>query len=329
MDDALLPPFLRLLGDISTPAAVRSAETGVARETWSRLTESGFLDALVSEPDGGAGLQPADVANLLLASAQRLLPAPFGETMVARALATRAGVQLPATPILLWPVNAQGELLSSFAPLRSGSTHALVQRNDQVSLQLLAPSAAPVDGYGMPAATLAAAPPLASFSLGPNTLLSSSATLAAVGIAGAMAGVLGMTVDHVNTREQFGRKLGQFQAIQHQLAVMAEVTTASCTAARVALSRPLPGPRQLDAAAAKIAANDAAELVCAAAHAAHGAIGVTAEHDLQLYTRRIKRAAASFGSSAFWAEYIGQAHLSQDANAGDFILSRWAIPRPS
>ncbi len=324
MQDALLAPFLRLLDDISPSTAVRSAEVGHAHDIWLKLSESGFLDALVSERDGGAGLQPRDVANLLLASGRRLLPAPFGETMVARALATRAGMRLPTTPILLWPENSQGKLRSSLAPVWAGATHALVQRGDQVSLRALGQFAAPADGYALPAATLATAAPVASFTLEPDALLSWSATLTAVAMAGAMAGVLDMTIDHVNTREQFGRKLGQFQAIQHQLAIMAEQTTATCTAARIALSRPLPGPSCLDAAAAKIAANEAAKIVCAIAHAAHGAIGVTAEHDLQLYTRRIKRAVASVGSSAFWADQIGQAHLSEGTDAGVFVRSHWA-----
>jgi acyl-CoA dehydrogenase len=326
MEDELLAPFMRLLSDISTLSTVREAEVGLAHDLWAGLTESGFLDALVSERDGGAGLQPTNVANLLLASGRHLLPAPFAETMVARAFAARAGIQVPTTPILLWPENAYGILRSSLPPIRAGATHALVQRDDQIRLRALAPEAAPSDGYGLLAAALdqnAAA--LAEFPLEPDTLLNWSATLAAVTMAGAMSGTLEISINHVNTREQFGRKLGQFQAIQHQLAVMAERTTSACTAALVALSRPMPGPRKLDAAAAKIAANEAAKFVCAAAHSAHGAIGITAEHDLQLYTRRIKRAAVSFGSSGYWADEIGQQYLADGATAGDFIRSQWSV----
>jgi acyl-CoA dehydrogenase len=325
MDDVLLTPFLRLLDEIATPAAVRGFDAGDDRGIWSKLSQSGFLDALVCERDGGAGLQPGDIAELLLASAQHLLPAPFAETMIARALATRAGIELPVSPILLWPENAQGKLCSSLAPARAGAIHALVQRGDNVSLRELSASAAPTDGYGLVAAALTEAAPLASFALEPATLLSWSATLAAVAMTGAMTGVLDMTVDHVNTREQFGRKLGQFQAIQQQVALMAELTTSASIAARTALSRPLPGPSRLDAAAAKIAANEAARIVCASAHAAHGAIGVTAEHDLQLYIRRIKRAAVSFGASGFWADLIGEAHLAQGDDAGDFVRAHWSV----
>jgi acyl-CoA dehydrogenase len=326
LEDDLLPPFMRLLSDISTPSNVREAEVGLAHDLWAGLRESGFLDALVSERDGGAGLQPTNVANLLLASGRHLLPAPFAETMVARAFASRAGIQLPSTPILLWPENAHGQLRSSIPPIRAGATHALIQRHDQIRLRALAPEATPSDGYGLLAAALDEnTVASAAFGLEPDTLLNWSATLAAVTMAGAMSGTLEITVNHVNTREQFGRKLGKFQAIQHELAVMAERTTTACTAALVALSRPMPGPRKLDAAAAKIAANEAAKFVCAAAHAAHGAIGITAEHDLQLYTRRIKRAAFSFGSSGYWAEEIGQNYLSDGANAGDFIRSLWSV----
>lgn len=326
VEDDLLSPFIRLLSDISAPSAVRAAEVGVAHAVWTDLTESGFLDALITECDGGAGLQPGNVADLLLASGRHLLPAPFAETMVARAFASRASVQLPPTPVLLWPENTQGQLCSSIAPIRAGATHALVQRHDQVRLLTLNAEPAPADEYGTLVAELEEnAMASATFGLEPGTLLNWSATLAAVNMAGAMAATLELTIDHVTTREQFGRKLGQFQAIQHQLAVMAEHTTSASTAALVALSRPMPGPKKLDAAAVKIAANEAARLVCAAAHAAHGAIGITAEHDLQLYTRRIKRGALSFGSSGYWADEIGRNLLADGANAGDFIRSHWSV----
>jgi acyl-CoA dehydrogenase len=78
-------------------------------------------------------------------------------------------------------------------------------------------------------------------------------------------------------------------------------------------------------AVAKTIANEAAGIGCAIAHAVHGAIGISEEHDLQLYTRRLKRWQLSFGSDAYWARHAGQARLETDeGNSVDFVRARLA-----
>ncbi len=66
----------------------------------------------------------------------------------------------------------------------------------------------------------------------------------------------------------------------------------------------------LRAAVAKARAGEAAEKVVAIAHAVHGAIGITAEFDLQLYTRRLQEWRGDFGSPALWHPRIGAALLA-------------------
>lgn len=111
----------------------------------------------------------------------------------------------------------------------------------------------------------------------------------AVLMLGAMEAVRDMTIDHTRRREQFRRRLADFQAVQQELANLAR---------EVALAR-----AAVDAAAAAIVADDdlsllslvSARAVCersaarvaATARQLHGAIGITREHGLQLLTRRL------------------------------------------
>src|SRR5690606_35947275 len=88
----LLDPFNRLLEDVAAPLTVREIEAGGSADAlWASLTESGFLDALVPESAGGAGLSLADINPLLQALGRYAVPAPVAETMVARALLAAAG----------------------------------------------------------------------------------------------------------------------------------------------------------------------------------------------------------------------------------------------
>jgi acyl-CoA dehydrogenase len=120
-------------------------------------------------------------------------------------------------------------------------------------------------------------------------------------------------VDYANQREQFGRSIGKFQAIQHQLALLAEHVAASRMAAAIGCSGSgsSPWPLPLRAALAKARTSEAAALAAHIAHAVHGAIGVTAEFDLQLFTRRLHEWRAAFGAETHWNRVLGRALLAE------------------
>ena len=68
-------------------------------------------------------------------------------------------------------------------------------------------------------------------------------------------------------------------------------------------------PQRLRAAVAKARAAEAAEKAVAIAHAVHGAIGATAEFDLQLVTRRLQEWRGDHGSASYWHAQLGRALL--------------------
>ncbi|AJT69312.1 hypothetical protein T261_7715 [Streptomyces lydicus] len=132
-----------------------------------------------------------------------------------------------------------------------------------------------------------------------------AATAAALGTAatcaemvGGAQGVLDMTVAYAKTREQFGRPIGSFQAVQQHCADMAvDVLGARVSTYEAAwrLTRDLPA--ELAVSGAKAWVSERYERVCALAHQVHGAIGFTAEHDLPFFTRHATAAALSFGDA--------------------------------
>ena len=139
-------------------------------------------------------------------------------------------------------------------------------------------------------------------------------------MAGAMERLLELSLAHVNDRQQFGRSIGKFQAIQQQLSVFAERAVSARVAARIGLmgsNLTLDGRR---VAIAKSVANESARASVSIAHAVHGAIGISEAHELQLYTRRLNRWQLSFGSDAYWQRRVGRSRLkSSDATGVDFV----------
>ncbi len=135
---------------------------------------------------------------------------------------------------------------------------------------------------------------------------------ATVGLmAGAMGHALELSIEHVNARQQFGRPLGKFQAVQQSLAVLAcEVAAvdaaAAAMAARLDATLLQADAADFEIAAAKLRANRAVGIVTSVAHQVHGAIGFTREYDLHRVTIPLMRWRGTHGNDAFWAERLGR-----------------------
>jgi alkylation response protein AidB-like acyl-CoA dehydrogenase len=108
---------------------------------------------------------------------------------------------------------------------------------------------------------------------------------------GGAARLLEMTVDYAGQREQFGAKIGSFQAVKHHCADMAvgvEAGRAALWAAALSLDGATDEARTRAASAAVAYAKSAASRVAGVALQVHGGIAFTWEHDLHLFLRRIK-----------------------------------------
>jgi alkylation response protein AidB-like acyl-CoA dehydrogenase len=120
--------------------------------------------------------------------------------------------------------------------------------------------------------------------------------------------LLEATLAYAKTREQFGRPIGAFQAIQHKLANMALACERAWSAvyyAAMAIDSGDPD-RHRAAHVAKAAAGAAAKLAAKDGIQVHGGIGYTWEHDLQLFIRRAYASEHLLGTSGWHHDRLGE-----------------------
>jgi alkylation response protein AidB-like acyl-CoA dehydrogenase len=133
-----------------------------------------------------------------------------------------------------------------------------------------------------------------------------------VGLCAEMCGgaqrVLEMSVDYAKVREQFGRPIGSFQAIQHKCAnMLVEVESSKSITyyAGWAVANDVP-EAPLAAAMAKAYCSDAYRHTAGEGIQIHGGIGFTWEHDMHLYFKRAKSSEVTFGDATWNRELVAQ-----------------------
>jgi acyl-CoA dehydrogenase len=311
MDDLLSDALRQLLQDKCTPQLVREVEAGQPPAgLWEVLQESGFPNALVPEAQGGAGLTLSDVFPLLALCGSFAVPAPLGHTMLASAVLAQAGIERPEGSIAIGTITSQADGVRCASVAFGRVADWVLAAVDGATLLLpvaqaqAGPGVFPLDASLQWSEAVVASARRVS---GEHDLESLQACAAAAQLAGALVNVFERTLQYANERQQFGRPIGKFQAIQHQLSVMAEHVFAARMAAQIGCSCATATPDRLRVAVAKARTSEAATEVAALAHSIHGAIGFTAEFDLQLYTRRLHAWRQAAGSESYWHAVLGEA----------------------
>lgn len=334
MTDSISDLFERALAELCTPERVRAIEGGAdAAALWAEIDALGFTDALVSAEQGGSGLSLAQAGPLFAAAGRHGLSHPFGETMVARALLQAAGYQPDAGCIALArAIPAHGAAVHCReVPGARLAGHVLVEWRDAWLLMPVAAARIEAGSYRpRTSASLrweSAQQAVFRWDSAGETAEAFCNAVHAAAMAGAMERVLELSVSYANDRRQFGRAIGQFQAVQQDLAVVAEQAGSAALAARIGCSASGLEPEPLLAAVAKLRASEAALRVATLAHAVHGAIGITEEHVLGLYTTRLHEWRATAGTERACAERLGQALLHGGQSFADFMRSALA-PAP-
>ena len=318
-------PFERMLETIAAPSQVRAIERGGdTAAMWDIFVASGFLDALVAPDRGGGGLTLAEVHPLWEALGRYAVPLPIGETMIARHFLTAAGAIVPEGPLAIGTVERDGAFL---IPSGLVATHILVDAAG--TLHLVDASREQVGATGVPG-SLAARPSWRGIpgdsigTIAAGGLRAICALLRASLISGAAGRLIEMTVAFANERVQFGKPIGRQQAVQQNLAMMAEDVVAARIASQLGCAGGL-SPPLAAAATAKAVTSAAAARIAATAHAIHGAIGISEEHDLQLYSRRLHEWRLADGSETYWNRKLGVERLAVSAGSVDFVRSSLAV----
>jgi alkylation response protein AidB-like acyl-CoA dehydrogenase len=324
----------------TTPLVGRDShhEADLGARVWKDVELAELATLGVAPESGGAGGDLGDACAVLRSAARFAPPIPLAETQLAAWLAAAAALKVPSGPLAVGPTSfrdlprlgADGR----FAPdsLRSvpfaGGVDLLVllvqvKASPHVALVELAGTtrtdSASLSGEPWATVDLSGARPvdMAPFALEPGELIARGALLRAQQIAGALSRVLELSVEYARVRVQFGRPIARFQAIQHHLADIAAETVAAGVAAEAAADLAQSG-RTLEAAMIAKSRTGLASRAAAIAHQVHGAIGVTEEHPLHLFTRRIWDWRDDFGSDVEWAGLLGR----KVARAGGAAL--WA-----
>ncbi len=289
----------------SGPARAALAKGEWPDDAWQAFAGTGLAQAALPEDAGGAGL--AAGLAVLRAAGRHAAPLPVAETMMATLLCHAAGMEAPTGPLVLCATAAGeeggGVTLRRVPWARFASAVAVIGPEGTLALRR------PADV--IPGANLAGEPrddmalsglPVAAGTLPPDTDGALLMALArAAQLRGAMEQALAMTVRYASEREQFGRPLARFQAIQHHLAEIAGEAAASGAAVDAASEARTP----FAFAAAKARASQAAGAVARLAHQVHGAIGYTAEHDLHHWTKRLWAWRDECGNEAHWWRVLG------------------------
>lgn len=140
------------------------------------------------------------------------------------------------------------------------------------------------------------------------------ALLRSAQMAGAAQGLSERSVAYCREREQFGRPIGKFQAVQQQLAELAGNAACMRAVAQQAFAavqqHGMPAsqnsPAWLAIAVAKCRCSELVHPVTRIAHGVHGAIGFTEEMGLQYFSVPLWRWRAEYGRDTDWAEAIGR-----------------------
>ncbi len=290
---------------------------------WADLAEAGLTGVGLPEEAGGSGGELADAVAVVVTLAAGAGAVPLAEQLlVAGPAVLAAGLELPPVdqPLTVGTagsvtVDAEGRLTGTATDVAwAGVAHwlAVVAAGPDGDVLALAD----VSGLTATDAANLAGEPRGSYvfdfhpaQVGPLGDLRARYALArAVQLSAAAETVLAWTVQYAGERVQFGRPLAKFQGIQMQLAQMAGEVTAVSALVDAAVQRLDRGePLELAAAAAKVRAGAAVDVVARLAHQVHGAIGFTEEHRLHHLTKRMWSWRDEAGSELVWARVLGAA----------------------
>ena len=337
----------RLFTDLVTPELIAGAERGEwPRALWQAVEENGLTMPLVPEAKGGAGMTWSDAFVLVMAAGRHAVPIPLAETIVASWLLADAGIGVPDGTLTIAPGGAgerlRGALVgdtwrisgtASRVPWGAQAGHvvvvaeaadatmvALVPHGEFQATEELNLAREPRNTLTFDDTPAVAAAPV---SLSPDAARLYGALVRSAQMAGALEGALATSVKYVTERKQFGRPIGNFQAIQHQLALLAGHTAASGIAADTAFRAADRRDLRFEVAAAKTRIGEAAGLGASIAHQVHGAIGFTYEHSLHFLTRRLWSWRAEYGAEVEWATWLGRDVAAQGAaELWNYVTSR-------
>lgn len=313
-------------GDFKRIRALRFTEPGFDRAVWKQMAGMGWAGLRVPEDAGGSGLGMQEFCALCEELGASLVPEP----LIPVSMAARLLPQSALTPVLsgerivipAWQERANsydaaagGTTLADgrlngrklFVPMAAGADAFLVTVPGKLALVERGAKGLTVDieqtqdggNYG----ALSFADTLAETVAGDAADALDEATLAtAAYVLGAMDRAFAMTLEYLKTRQQFGKVIGTFQALQHRAAdlkIHLALTRASVESAAATLdASSVPAVRRGAVSRAKARVGESGMFVTRQCIQLHGGIGYTDEYDVGLFLRKAMLLTNLYGSAA-------------------------------
>ncbi len=326
---------------ISEVRRIMETDTAHDKKLWRSMAGQGFLGVVFPEDAGGMGLGFVELAALVEEMGRALVPGAFLSNLFAGAvlqaadatkhLAAISNGEKTATVALLessanWDPKAvqmptlAGEKL--FVPDAESADLIVVAARDGNKLALYLVESHAVTKTLMPAMDLTRrlykvkfdhpAAELLVEGDAARKALDHALNVVTVALCAEMTGgmqrMLDIAVEYAKTRKQFGKPIGQYQAVQHQCADMLLYTESARSAAYYAAYTMTEGSPEAPTAVsvAKAYASDACRETANRAVQVQGGMGFTWENDTHLYYRRAKASEIAFGDATYHRERIAR-----------------------
>ena len=324
----------RIFSDLADPQTVNQTSNGWQSTLWQVLEDAGLTLAWCSEEVGGAGASLLDGFAIQEITGQFCTPIPLSETLLAGWLLERSEITPEPGMMTIVPIEETHNLSLNDKCVLNGIVNqvpfagevdkivALVSSGDGFKVVVIpcdACNIVRVDGITSPAkgrVSCSSVQPLQisnelSKKITPKNMRMMGALMRVSQMTGAMQTLLEMCVSYAQERKAFGRPIGKFQVIQHNLAILAGELAAALAATGAATNSVARDPSFgadvfFNVASAKIRVGEAANQVAAIAHQLHGAMGFTKEHILHQFTHSLWTWRDEFGSEATWAVELGE-----------------------
>lgn len=339
MKDMLIEVIDKIFKDSVEKGTVDLLEEGKwAEDLWEILAENEMLNFALLEEHGGIGGDLDSILNVYRLVGKYAAPIPFVEHTLANftletsgltPITERATLLIDDEQLLELQENRLSGLLHN-VPWARHVQHLVTvvkQQDDYYIIQLSLEAASKKEQINLAAEprdsiTFDNAQVIQKIAV-PKELIQSLMKIVTAANIAKMSGALDkandLTVRYSKERQQFGRPIHRFQLVQQHIAILAGETAITNTSVDNMISALAEGREENEVALACLRIDESSRIVATSAHQVHAAIGVTHEHSLHHYTRRLWSWREEGYTSHYWKKELAQALLQSDKDLWEFI----------